>query len=73
VIENAGAGVAIIPRCAFVSAGRFMFGLIGEGLMRSGERWRLETVIPSTSDTAEGVLWCENAGRVLRVVAQRWK
>jgi hypothetical protein len=60
VIDNAGAGIAIIPHCAFSSAGRFMYGLIGEGLMRSGERWRLETAIPSTSDEAQGVLWCEN-------------
>jgi hypothetical protein len=77
MIVNAGAGVAIIPHCAFQSSGRFMFGLIGEGMIRSGEAWRLRTSVPSTGDTAEGVVWCENtAGEFfvwsLNEKSERW-
>ena len=46
--EAANFYTAIFPNSKIVS------------MMRSGEAWRLRTAVASTSDDAEGVVWCEN-------------
>jgi len=67
MIENAGQGVALAAWCAFNASGRVFGGLLGEGIIRAGERWRLRTAIPSTTRSAQGALWCVDATIIIGI------